>query len=395
VLIANLESDDPELFKLAAEVKLQRRLRNLQRIDDTRDIDVTFISCAEYQLFLDEMREKKEFYQPEHWTEFRFPKGSALQPIIGVRPEATEKFCEWLSKKENKKYRHPTLAEAQEFFAAENQEIATWCNGNSSQWNSPRTKQQIESKVEKLLKGSEAVKYFRRDKFALTLSNNLTLAGALSYIHAYIMSPLNNNFNFITFTGSYNTSDTYVLLIHALTYDFVTHDYNSSAVETLKNIFHGYYLRRDSPLVGSRLAHALVFIFNSNSENNVFQNFLGSGDLSAAQHQLQQFHPPNTAAQRKKNLLGELLNILTTENLIEQQQAWFRYLGYLAEYAVIGYEMLEKKYSWWQKLFRLRSYTDEKEAMAAVYAWTKILEARLKGELPAWEGIRIVRERDV
>jgi len=231
------------------------------------------------------------------------------------------------------------------------------------------------------------VKYFRRDKFALALSNNLTLAGAFFHISHYIRDP----YNYIS-TGS----DTYDLLIHALTYDFITHNYyDASAVETFKNIFHSYSLRRDSPLVGSLLAPALVFIFNSNSENNVFQNFLGSGDLSAAQHQLQQFHPPNTAAQRKKNLLGELLNILTTENLIEQQQAWFRYLGYLAEYAVIGYEMLEKKYSWWQKLFKLRSYTDEKEAMAAVYAWTKILEARLKGELPAWEGIRIVRERDV
>jgi len=42
LLIANLESDNPELFKIVAEVKLQRRLKNLHRIDETREIDVEF-----------------------------------------------------------------------------------------------------------------------------------------------------------------------------------------------------------------------------------------------------------------------------------------------------------------------------------------------------------------
>jgi energy-coupling factor transporter ATP-binding protein EcfA2 len=84
VLIANLESDNPELFKIAAEVKLQRRLKNLHRIDETREIDVEFISCAEYQLFLDEKRAKGKFYQPDHWMDYHFAKDSAEQPIVGV-----------------------------------------------------------------------------------------------------------------------------------------------------------------------------------------------------------------------------------------------------------------------------------------------------------------------
>jgi hypothetical protein len=96
--------------------------------------------------------------------------------------------------------------------------------------------------------------------------------------------------------------------------------------------------------------------------------------------------------------LIELLTISNAKNSVERQQAWRRYIAYLAEYAVIGYEMLEKEeFSWWQRLLfwrKARNYTDQKEAMAELYAWAKIIEARQKGELPAWEGIRIVRELD-
>ena len=55
-------------------------------------------------------------------------------------------------------------------------------------------------------------------------------------------------------------------------------------------------------------------------------------------------------------------------------------------------------YFWWQRLLsqrKVRNYAREKEELALLYAWAKIVEARQKGELPAWEGIRIVRERDV
>ncbi len=307
-----------EEFKLAAEVKLKRRLKNLQRIDEKREIDQTFISCAEYQLFLDEMRTEHRFYQPDHWTTFRFPRGSALQPIVGVRAQDAEKFCEWLSQKEHKKYRCPTLTEAQEFFALENQEFATWCDENSLQWNSPRTKQQIEFKVENLLKGSWAVKYFRRDKFALARALDLARARAL--------------------------------------------------------------------------------------DDDLLKNFLKNQDFSAAQHRLQQLQSTNAVEQRKKSVLTELLNILITKNSVKQRQVWYKYVGYLAEDIVIYYEMLEyemlekEELSVWQRLLfwrEVRNYAKEKETMAKLYAWTKVVEARQKGELPAWEGIRIVRESDV
>jgi hypothetical protein len=348
VLIANLESDDPELFKLAAEVKLQRRLRNLQRIDENREIDRTFISCAEYQLFLDEMREKKEFYQPDHWTIFHFPKGSALQPIAGVRAQDAKEFCEWLSQKENKKYRCPTLAEAQEFFAVENHEVATWCDDGSQyrilQWNSLKTKQNIESKLT-----------FNKIPLMIYLDQSRSI------LHSFDLS--------------------------------LALDFSSS-------------LARDIALARN-LAGNLDFVLartdypTRSLNDDVLQDFLEEQDFLAAQRHLQELQSTNDFEQSEKNLLTELLVILTTDDSMEQRQAWQRYLAYLAEYAVFRSEMIEKeqdKRTWWQRLLswqKVEGYVKQREKYTELYAWTKIVEARQKGELPAWEGIRIVRERDV
>lgn len=80
-LVEGLESDNPKLRQIAAEVRLARRLKSLQRIDDRREIDLTYITCAEYQLFLDDMRAQGEWRQPDHWTDCAFAKGKASEPV--------------------------------------------------------------------------------------------------------------------------------------------------------------------------------------------------------------------------------------------------------------------------------------------------------------------------
>ncbi len=106
---AGLESSKPEIFKLAAEVKLERRLKRLLRLDEKTDIDLTYISCAEYQLFLDELAEEaktgafpnQQFRQPDHWKEHRFPHGSAKAAIAGLRASDAQAFCDWLTQRIN------------------------------------------------------------------------------------------------------------------------------------------------------------------------------------------------------------------------------------------------------------------------------------------------------
>lgn len=86
----------------------------MQRIDENTYIDETLVTCAEYQLFIDEMHEQGKYYQPDHWTSYWFPEGQARVPILGVRYSDTVAFCEWLTNREGKEwqFRLPTHKEA-------------------------------------------------------------------------------------------------------------------------------------------------------------------------------------------------------------------------------------------------------------------------------------------
>ncbi len=124
-LDAGLESNDPEIFKLAAQVKLTRRLSNLQPINDTLEIDSSYITCAEYQLFIND----KASSQILHLQNSRFTAGNAKKSITEISWENALSFCNWLnlyplslsiSNYENNVlyyYRLPTLAEAQNYLA--------------------------------------------------------------------------------------------------------------------------------------------------------------------------------------------------------------------------------------------------------------------------------------
>lgn len=86
------------------------------RIDENTYIDDTLVTCAEYQLFIDEMREQGKYYQPDHWTSYQFPEGRAREPVLGVRFHDAEEFCDWLSEREQKWYfRLPFQVEAVNF----------------------------------------------------------------------------------------------------------------------------------------------------------------------------------------------------------------------------------------------------------------------------------------
>jgi predicted NACHT family NTPase len=92
-----LESTDPELFKLAAQVRIIRRFRNFLRISEELEIDKSYITCAEYQLFFDETGKQ---YPPEHWKgqTKRFCTGDAKKPITNINRENALKFHAWLGK---------------------------------------------------------------------------------------------------------------------------------------------------------------------------------------------------------------------------------------------------------------------------------------------------------
>lgn len=77
-------------------------------------MDDTLVTCAEYQLFIDEMREEGKYYRPDHWSSYQFPEGQAREPILGIRHSDVTAFCDWLSGRDagNWQYRLPTSTEA-------------------------------------------------------------------------------------------------------------------------------------------------------------------------------------------------------------------------------------------------------------------------------------------
>ena len=74
----------------------------------------SLINSTEYQLFLDEQQQEKD-YQPDHWkwTNERYNPGQGQAPVLGVRPSDALAFCEWLTVRdqENWRYRLPYASE--------------------------------------------------------------------------------------------------------------------------------------------------------------------------------------------------------------------------------------------------------------------------------------------
>ncbi len=127
-----LEDGNSERRSLAAWHKLARRLRDMTRLSDGVYIDSSPITAAEYQLFIDERRAKKEFRQPDHWDEYSFASGQSRKPILGIRKSDAEDFCRWLGETKARvwQYSLPTTGEIQSVrFSADPSPSCFLCDG--------------------------------------------------------------------------------------------------------------------------------------------------------------------------------------------------------------------------------------------------------------------------
>jgi Sulfatase-modifying factor enzyme 1 len=129
-LIEGLESIDPDIFKLSAEVMLTRRFSQSIRINDSIEIDKKPITCAEYQLFIDAQRQLGINRQPDHWSSYRFSPGDATKAITGVRASDAKAFCLWLSEKGYGVYRLPKQGEIISY-PFEDQRVGYWCTSTT------------------------------------------------------------------------------------------------------------------------------------------------------------------------------------------------------------------------------------------------------------------------
>jgi NACHT domain len=130
----HLESSDPRLRRYVAEMRLYKRFESLISIDANRSIDGSTISCAEYQLFIDERLVIGHYHQPYHWNNTSFPKNSGNQTITGISAVDALHFCDWLTEYyaiDGFQFRLPTVQEEQEFieeFTEHQQPLGCWCS---------------------------------------------------------------------------------------------------------------------------------------------------------------------------------------------------------------------------------------------------------------------------
>src|SRR5579859_3020780 len=133
ILTQGAEDTDPERQHIIAEVLLERRLRQMVHLKENTFADTSFITCIEYQLFLDEQVAQGKYCQPDHWKDYRFSPGQAHAPILGIRPADAAAFCTWLNRRETKIWFY-RLPKADELKNAEDKSIINRLPAKTGYW---------------------------------------------------------------------------------------------------------------------------------------------------------------------------------------------------------------------------------------------------------------------
>ena len=376
-----------DTFKQAANVLLKRRLNNLLRIDNNLFIDKSYITCAEYQLFIDEKRELGESYQPEHWKGYRFPPGYAQKPITGIRASDAEKFCEWLTQKQSElgfRYRIPTLTEIEEHPAPEKQ-IGCW----------------VKDGEKKRICGIEKVEWqqWKMNLFNLIVSTKNPLK------KLDIISPKNLSLDL--------TVDLNSVLNNVLNPKFNS-DLNPKLTSELNSAFN----LRLNQVIKNNLGYILDCLIDNVNDRNLdsILEYLLTSDLNCNLYQTLYSvlnSNPNRIADRDLysiiyNLLNPDLNIILEYELNHKGNCvvdlfrFYSLLVFLILYllsniydaalknnqALRDVKLTDTKCQKLSNLYAAKSY----EAFN-LYAFLRLITERQTGQMPAWEGIRIVRER--
>ncbi len=449
-----------------------------QPIDEQREIDLSFITCAEYQLFLDDMKAKGKYYQPEHWKEFHFPSGKAKDPVTGVCFEGAEAFCKWLTQKTQKYYyRLPTANEIAIFSHETSADLATWGQNHRLIGLAPETETRLRKKLSvlstsplpeslgfsnirthqvdfakilaqvlgitfKLIYKLEHARVSERDLtrssqpyyllisraiwnifsvifFKILVTPARILAGfvLLSLIIGYIFVILFALGYFeklddiigvplgviVTLIGLIVITIVYigifVFLAEKLDVNNIEFDHQRDIHSFKRKISSAFEttLKRENSF---EFISILDFIFDQNPDRAfhlVFYlskvlNFPDSSAISSAiqfenfteAYRLIQKTLSNNlseAHQKQVTLLVEALKAAQTKTFFEWQSAHHKLAMLIAEYVYQGSETMENP--------------DPKTQQAALelYWYYRVIQAREAGELPAWEGIRLVRER--
>ncbi|NER99273.1 MAG: NACHT domain-containing protein [Symploca sp. SIO1B1] len=370
-----------EGFQLAANVLLSRRLKNLVRIEENVEIDLSYITYAEYQLFIDDKRQAGKNRQPDHWQNYRFPPGDAQKPITGIRASDAEEFCEWLTQQQSAlgfRYRLPTLEEAEENPATE-QQIGCWCNDEGR----------------KVIVGVEATQ----------LQNwHSNLTGVIILKGVFKRNNLKRNFNFVlnsdfnqVLNRNLNRSLNYVLkrnLKRVLNHNFnrvLNHNFNRVLNEILNNDLNPNLNRNLNQVLNNNLNRDLNYVLSLDFYGKLNRKF-----------NLDLYGKLNRELNRDLNhVLYERIEANEASDFLI---LYFPLLCLIVIYHVLlvaykaasqNKEVLKQINLSHQKSETIgRKYQQKIDAIYPLYVYLVLQDERLAGRIPAWEGIRIVRESE-
>ncbi len=109
----HLDAPDPAKRQTAAEIWLRKRLHAMIALRDGSYRDSSLLTCTEYQLFLEAQRLYGRFFQPDHWESISVPEGQGRGVVLGVRASDARAFCRWLTEQDQEgwQYRLPNADE--------------------------------------------------------------------------------------------------------------------------------------------------------------------------------------------------------------------------------------------------------------------------------------------
>ena len=358
----DLESDVPKRFRLAAEVLLNRRLKKpFHSIDDSRSIDTDLITCAEYQLFIDHMQSQNEYHQPDHWTTFHFPRGQALEPIVGVRYEDAKDFCQWLTQKQGQTFRLPDIEESKAFLENVETSPAFWTK---------------EKSLAGLVPGKEM-------EFPKELTQNTNLPPPRIFALAPDLALHSLYFIRDFALGLSSAGDI------ALKRDLLL-DWNTKLALTFDR---GLALNLARDL-------ARTFIKNINFDLcSKIDKSLQSNNVDQARDLIEKILAMDLPVHERLGvqMISNTLYMAKARTFVDYRQASRNFSINHLEYV---YEELQlsgkRERPWWKPWCRFRRSMDDterlKQEVLDLYWSIRIVQAREAEELPALEGIRLVRE---
>ncbi len=187
LLEQGINDAEPERRKVIAEALLKRRLQQMLPLQGVTFVDKSLVTCAEYQLFLDEQRAYGHNPAPDTWSNDTF-QGYGRDPLRGVRKEDTKLFCQWLTERdrEGQSYRLPRREERQQIQKALGTrlpaDISYWEEDGSVVWSHGSPSRLLQEQVLKALIDHRALAIDRAIDRAIAIDR--TLASTIDLDHA-------------------------------------------------------------------------------------------------------------------------------------------------------------------------------------------------------------------